>query len=258
VAKWAAGIAASIGRKDHEQRCVRYNFRGGRFFYLGRPVAPQHCNKPKHDRNAVTQCKRPNGLTAEPKTWWQRVAAGERLPGGVLRAKPKCEGTVEDHRAIALDARELTRKHVFERPVGSLFHLNLRFPWLRVMRLNSSTIDLELVTGRTVVIRLVWASCGVTGERMRLECPLCGHRVCTLYHLDARVACRHCNNLWYAAQRISSTARKFMTKRKIRRKLGDYGQVSSARLPPKPRGMWRRTYTRHCAALARIERKLGY
>ena len=30
------------------------------------------------------------------------------------------------------------------------------------------------------------------------------------------------------AQRTSSTARKFLTKRKIRRKLGDYGQISSA------------------------------
>jgi hypothetical protein len=28
---------------------------------------------------------------------------------------------------------------VFEEPVGSLFHLNLAYPWLRVMRLNSSS-----------------------------------------------------------------------------------------------------------------------
>jgi hypothetical protein len=26
------------------------------------------------------------------------------------------------------------------------------------------------------------SSCGVMGQRMRLECPLCGCRVCTLYH----------------------------------------------------------------------------
>ena len=128
---------------------------------------------------------------------------------------------------------------------GSVFRLNLAYPWLRVMRLNSCSLDLELVTGRPVSVPLVWTSCGVVGERMRLECPLCGRRVCTLYHLEGRVACRHCTGLWYAAQRTSSTARKFLTKRKIRRKLGDYGQVPSARLPPKPRGMWRRTYARH-------------
>jgi hypothetical protein len=142
-----------------------------------------------------------------------------------------------------------------EQPVGSVFDLNLRFPWLRVKRLNSSTLDLELVTGRTVVVPLVWAICGVMGERMRLECPLCARR---LYHLDGRVACRRCNGLWYAAQRTSSYGREVLAKRKLRRKLGDYGQLWNAKYPPKPRGMWRRTYARYCAALERIERKLGY
>jgi hypothetical protein len=72
------------------------------------------------------------------------------------------------------------------------------------------------------------------------------------------LACRQCNGLWYAAQRTSSYGRKAVAKRKVRRKLGDYGQLWAAQYPPKPRGMWRRTYTRHCAGLDRIERKLGY
>ena len=179
------------------------------------------------------------------------------MPNPVFR-RPKCDGTIEDHRPIALDVRELIRKRVFEQPVGSIFRPSIAYPWLRMMRLKSSSLNLELLTGRTVTVPLVWADCGVVGERLRLACPLCGRRVCMLYYLEPRLACRRCHNLWYAAQRISSTARKFLTKRKIRRKLGDYGQIQSARLPPKPRGMWRRTYARHCAALARIERKLGY
>ena len=142
--------------------------------------------------------------------------------------------------------------------MGSEFNLNLAYPWLRVMRLNSSSLDLELVTGRTVNVPLVSASCGVMGERMRLECPLCGRRVCTLYYLEPRLARRRCNGLWYAAQRTSSFGRKALAKRKIRGKLGDYGQLWTAQRPPRPRGMWQRTYARHCAALARIERKLGY
>ena len=184
---------------------------------------------------------------------WQRVITGQRLPNRLSR-HPKCEGTVEDHRMIALDVRELIRWQVFDQPVGSVFRLNLAYPWLRVMRLNSCSLDLELVTGRTINVPLVWASCGVMGERMRLECPLCGRRVCTLFHLDGRVACRRCNGLWYAAQRTSSYGRKVLAKRKIRRKLGDHGQLWAVELPPKPRGMWRRTYARHCAALVRIER----
>jgi hypothetical protein len=55
-----------------------------------------------------------SGAGGQPKAWWQRVIAGEPLPKGPLVAKSKCEGTVEDHRNIALDVRELIRKHVFE------------------------------------------------------------------------------------------------------------------------------------------------
>ena len=200
--------------------------------------------------------KRTDRLTVEPKPLWQRVLAGERLPKRQSR-HPKCEGTIEDHRTIALDVRELIRKRVFEQPAGSVFHLNIAFPWLRLMRLNSASLDLELVTGRTINVPLVSATCGVMGQRMRLECPLCARRICTLYHLEPRLACRRCNGLWYAAQRTSSYGRRALAKRKIRRKLGDYGQLWAAKFPPKPRGMWRRTYARRCAALDRIERKLA-
>ena len=110
---------------------------------------------------------------------WQRLIAGERVPHREAASRgtsSKYEGTIEDHRPVALDVRELIRKHVFDQPVGSVFRLNIAFPWLRLMRLNSSSLDLELVTGRTVIVPLVWANCGVMGERMRLECELCGRR----------------------------------------------------------------------------------
>ena len=114
----------------------------------------------------MTQSKRQKQIPTEPRPLWQRALAGERLPKRPSRP-PKCEGTLEDHRPIALDVRELIRKAVFERPEGSVFHLNLTFPWLRVMRLNANSLDLKLVTGRTVIVPLVPASCGVMGEPMR-------------------------------------------------------------------------------------------
>jgi hypothetical protein len=203
----------------------------------------------------VTRNRRPKRSNVEPRAWWQRVIAGERLPKRPFR-QPKCEGTIEDHRMIALDVRELIRHRVFDQPVGSIFRLNMRFPWLRVMRLNSSSLDLHLVTGRIVVVPLVWARCGAMGEQIRIECPLCGRRICVLYCVDGRVACRHCNGLWYAAQRTSAKGRKFRAMKNVRRKLGDYGQLWAVEVPPKPPGMWRRTYARHCAALARIKRRL--
>ena len=121
---------------------------------------------------------------------------------------------------MALGVRELIKQRVFERPVGSVSRLGLRFPWLRTLRLDSH----------------------------------CGRRVCLLYHLDGQVICRTCARLWYRAQRTSSNARKFLAMRKIRRKLGDYGQISLSQVPPKPPRMWRKTYARHLASLARIER----
>jgi hypothetical protein len=157
------------------------------------------------------------------------VYAGEPLPKDWFKQKSKCGGTVEDHRNIALDVRELIRYRVFDQPVGSIFRLNIRFPWLRMMRLNSCSLDLELVTGRTVIVPLVWARCGIMGERMRIECPLCTRRVCALYFLDGRIACRHCNGLWYGAQRTSAKGRKFQAMRNVRRKLGDYGQFWAAK-----------------------------
>jgi hypothetical protein len=109
----------------------------------------------------MTGNKRPGRSTAEHRPLWQRLIAGERLPKRLFR-HPKCEGTIEDHRMIALDVRELIRHRVFDRPVGSIFRLNIRFPWLRVIRLNSCSLDLELATGRTVIVPLVWARCGIS------------------------------------------------------------------------------------------------
>jgi hypothetical protein len=39
----------------------------------------------------VKQKKRPRRSTVEPKAWWQRVIAGERLPHGMFDAKSKCD-----------------------------------------------------------------------------------------------------------------------------------------------------------------------
>ena len=127
---------------------------------------------------------------------------------------------------------------------------------MRLTRLQLSHIDLELVTGRVVSVPLVRADCGVMGDRMRLKCPLCDRRIVLLYHLEGRLACRRCNGLRYEAQRTSSYGRQALTRQKIRRKLGDYGQLWAIKYPPKPRGMWRRTYARHCAALDRVESKM--
>ena len=186
----------------------------------------------------------------------------EEIDGTMTKSRPRCHGTVEEHQRVALDVRELIRQHVFERPVGSVFRLALRFPWLRILRLDSANLSLELTTGRIVTVSLTWTPCGFAGERMGLLCPRCSRRVCLLYHLEGQVLCRTCARLWYAAQRVSATARKFLAMRRIRHKLGALDYYRDARgqwhastgIPPKPPRMWRKTYARHLASLARIER----
>jgi hypothetical protein len=179
-----------------------------------------------------------------------------------LVRSPRCHGTVEDHRRVALDVRELLRKRVFEHPTGSTFYLDVRYPWLRSMRVDGASVDLRLATGRTVSVLLAWTPCGFAGERIGLLCPNCHRPRYLLFHLDGKVLCRTCARLWYAAQRVSAPARKFLAMRRIRHKLGapDYyrdarGQWhASTGIPPKPSRMWRKTYARHLASLARIER----
>jgi hypothetical protein len=175
------------------------------------------------------------------------------------RRRPRCSGTVEDQRGLAFDVRDraLRNTGLLDLPPGYVLRNAIAWPWIKQIRtVWGNAIELRLANGRTERVGLVSVACGFTGSRARLECPRCSRRVCKLYCLNMRLVCRNCECLWYASQRTSSKGRKFLAMRKIRRKLGDYGQLWAVDVPPKPRGMWRRTYTRHCAALARIERSL--
>ena len=91
--------------------------------------------------------------------------------------------------------------------------------------------------GRPVTVPLVWTNCGVMGARIRLVPAVRSTRMRALPS-DSRLACRRCNGLWYAAQRVSSYGRKAQVKKR-RHKLGDYGQLWAAMYPPKPPRMWR-------------------
>jgi hypothetical protein len=173
--------------------------------------------------------------------------------------RPRCSGTVEDHRGLAFDVRDraLRNSGLLDLPLGYVLRNAIAWPWIRQIRtVWGNAVEFTLGNGRTEHVSLVSVCCGFAGSRLRPECPRCSQRVCKLYYLNMRLVCRKCEGLWYASQRTSSKGRKFLAKRKIRRKLGDYGQLWAADVPPKPRGMWRRTYARHCVALTRIERSL--
>ena len=89
----------------------------------------------------------------------KELLAGERLPKGPLIAKSKCESTskttARSRSTYATDAQARVCS------AGGLgFPLELRFPWLRLMRLNSSSSTGTSLRSH-VGVPLVWGSCGV-------------------------------------------------------------------------------------------------
>ncbi len=161
---------------------------------------------------------------------------------------------------MALDVRELARERVFERPDGSAFHLTLRYPWLRTLRLDGFSLVLHLATGHVVTVPWTWMRCGFLDARI-LTCPSCRRRVNSLYHLDNQVICRICARFWYACQRVSANGRRVLRAQRLRLKLDGEKLLPSLSkpdaFPPRPRGMHRRTYERARLRDQRAMRKLN-
>jgi hypothetical protein len=110
-------------------------------------------------------------------------------------------------------------------------------------------------------VPLTWTNCQLGGRRPWFICSVranggyCGRRVAVLYLACELFACRFCCGLAYASQQKDPLVRNVSRSAKIRARLGGpcdfFGPI-----PERPRGMLRRTYERHCAALVRIEGNL--
>jgi hypothetical protein len=91
--------------------------------------------------------------------------------------------------------------------------------------------------------------CRYSGTRPYFVCPgvvkgiACGRRVVKLYGPGRYFLCRHCYRLAHASQSEDAQRRSMRRVAKIRQRLGDEGGTISP-IPPKPKGMWRRTYER--------------
>src|SRR6516165_2106277 len=135
---------------------------------------------------------------------------------GYRRAqRPRCSGTVEDHRGLAFDVRDraLRNSGLLDLPPGYVLRNAIAWPWIKQIRtVWGNAIEFTLGNGRTEHVSLVSVACGFAGSRLRLEYPRCSQRVCKLYYLNMRLVCRKCEGLWYASQRTSSKGRKFLAK----------------------------------------------
>jgi hypothetical protein len=98
-------------------------------------------------------------------------------------------------------------------------------------------------------IRIANVACQLGGMRPYFICPgvangiSCKRRVVKLHGAGRYFLCRHCYRLAHSSQSEETWDRLMRRANKIRQRLGgDPGMFST--LPPKPKGMWWRTYDR--------------
>lgn len=99
-------------------------------------------------------------------------------------------------------------------------------------------------------IQIVQVPCRYGGTRPYFLCATikngrsCDRRVRKLYGSYPYFQCRHCANLRYRSQSENQIDRTLRRADKLRVRLGGRDFGLGAFVPRKPKGMWRRTYTR--------------
>lgn len=107
-------------------------------------------------------------------------------------------------------------------------------------------------------IALTWTSCSYGGERPWFRCPGCERRVRVIYAPPGNTMfrCRSCHNLAHTSQQQSEENRLLARVRAIQRRLGgDSAQLLPWQVPPPPKGMHARTYTRLVDELIACEQR---
>ncbi len=90
-------------------------------------------------------------------------------------------------------------------------------------------------------VAISWEPCRFGGHRPFFHCPDCTRRVLYLYGFR-RYLCRRCHRLSYPSQRERENDRAQRKANRIRVWLG--GEPGWQNIPPRPKGMHRRTYDR--------------
>ena len=106
-------------------------------------------------------------------------------------------------------------------------------------------------------VAIMWSPCRYGGERAYFRCPgvvnghVCRRRVVKLYMGGKYFLCRHCYNLAYASQ--SETRADRLLRRANKRRMALGGDPGVYSWIERPKGMWRRTHSRHKNEIIRAE-----
>jgi hypothetical protein len=106
-------------------------------------------------------------------------------------------------------------------------------------------------------VSLTWLPCRHGGKRPYFLCPgvkkgrPCEKRGAKLYLQGGYFLCRHCHGLCYASQSEARHDRLLRRRNKLLRSLNPGGAFTLD--PPRPKGMWQRTYEARLAEIRRLE-----
>jgi len=98
-------------------------------------------------------------------------------------------------------------------------------------------------------VRIVRVPCRFGGARPYFICPgvvkeaACGRRVAKLHWRGRYFLCRHCHRLAHASQSEDKWDRTLRRAHQVKQRLGGNPRMLGP-FPPRPKGMWRRTYDR--------------
>ncbi len=105
-------------------------------------------------------------------------------------------------------------------------------------------------------IYLTFINTNFNGKRWAFKCPdrNCGRTVTKLYLGAGHFLCRHCQDLTYTSRQESYPFRMLSQSQKIHMKLGGDGCEAGDNIPPRPKGMHKRTYNKKIDKMCRYYR----
>jgi hypothetical protein len=188
--------------------------------------------------------------------------------GGLGSGRPSGSGRITVEACRSLDVNRLHREGCLRAGWSGLWQwtrdgervawINLRADHDRLSlsyRVRSYGSDWEDIAE---TVRIVHVPCRFGGTRPYFLCPgvrngtACGRRAVKLHGPGRYFLCRHCYRLAHASQSEEPWDRAMRRANKIRQRLG--GDPSwDAPFPPKPKGMWQRSYERLCDQIDEAE-----